>query len=174
MNYKEVQGDLFKGLRERDGLVESLTDTKEVYCHCIANDGKWGAGIAPVFIDKIFKSRHWLQSALAKNPWNGHGKVIVGQNYNLDNSNFVFDANLITKEFTFGKPTYKTLQESLENLKKYIIDFNTNSPDKTCLIKYIKMPKIGCGLDGLNWDKVSEIVKNTFHDMDIDIIVYYL
>ena len=67
-----------------------------------------------------------------------------------------------------------TLQESLEDLKKYIIDFNTNSPDKTCLINYIKMPKIGCGLDGLNWDKVSEIVKNIFHDMDIDIIVYYL
>ena len=174
MNYKEVQGDLFKGLRKRDGFVESLTDTKEVYCHCIANDGKWGAGIAPVFIDKIFKSRYWLQPALVKNPWNGHGKVIVGQNYNLDNSSFVFDANLITKEFTFGKPTYKTLQESLEDLKKYIIDFNTNNPDKTCLIKRIKMPKIGCGLDGLNWDKVSEIVKNTFYDMDIDIIVYYL
>ena len=56
----------------------------------------------------------------------------------------------------------------------YIIDFNTNNPDKTCLIKRIKMPKIGCGLDGLSWDKVSEIVKNIFHDMDIDIIVYYL
>ena len=67
-----------------------------------------------------------------------------------------------------------TLQESLEDLKKYIIDFNTNNSDKTCLIKRIKMPKIECGLDGLNWDKVSEIVKNTFHDMDIDIIVYYL
>lgn len=26
MNYKEVQGDLFKGLRERDGFVKSLTD----------------------------------------------------------------------------------------------------------------------------------------------------
>ena len=66
MNYKEVQGDLFKGLHERDGLVESLTDTKEVYCHCIANDGKWGAGIAPVFIDKIFNFNFFLSFMILK------------------------------------------------------------------------------------------------------------
>lgn len=173
MNYKEVKGDLFCGLRERNGFVESLTDTKEVYCHCIANDGKWGAGIAPVFIDKIFKSRYWLEPMLKNKPWNGRGKAIIGQNYNSDNTGFVFDANLITKEFTSGKPTYTTLQESLEDLKRYIVGFNQNNPEDY-RIGRVKMPKIGCGLDKLEWSKVSEIIKNIFSDIDIDIIVYYL
>lgn len=33
------------------------------------------------------------------------------------------------------------------------------------------MPKIGCGLDKLEWDKVEEIIKETFKDCDIDILV---
>lgn len=32
------------------------------------------------------------------------------------------------------------------------------------------MPKIGCGLDRLQWDKVKEIIINTFKDIDLEIV----
>lgn len=38
-------------------------------------------------------------------------------------------------------------------------------------IKKVAMPVIGCGLDRLSWYKVSEIIKKTFSEMDIEILV---
>ena len=38
-------------------------------------------------------------------------------------------------------------------------------------IKSQNMPKIGCGLDKLEWSKVEDLIKRTFDDMDIEIVV---
>jgi len=38
-------------------------------------------------------------------------------------------------------------------------------------IKKIAMPVIGCGLDRLNWNDVSEQIKDVFADMDVEILV---
>lgn len=38
-------------------------------------------------------------------------------------------------------------------------------------ITKIAMPVIGCGLDKLSWDKVSEAIKEVFSDSDIEILV---
>ena len=38
-------------------------------------------------------------------------------------------------------------------------------------IRKIAMPIIGCGLDGLKWDKVSTIIKNIFNNTDIEILI---
>ena len=35
----------------------------------------------------------------------------------------------------------------------------------------IAMPIIGCGLDRLEWDKVSRIIKDVFQEEDIEILV---
>ena len=43
---------------------------------------------------------------------------------------------------------------------------------KEISVKKVAMPVIGCGLDRLKWDKVSEIIKETFGDTDIEIIIY--
>ena len=36
------------------------------------------------------------------------------------------------------------------------------------------MPRIGCGLDKLNWKNVKNMIKEIFKDTDIAIEVYYL
>lgn len=36
----------------------------------------------------------------------------------------------------------------------------------------IAMPRIGCGLDGLVWDRVREILTDVYKDTDIKISVY--
>lgn len=51
-------------------------------------------------------------------------------------------------------------QHKLSILKKITRFFNK-----------IGMPLIGCGLDRLKWDKVSEIIKDVFADTDIEIVV---
>ena len=74
-------------------------------------------------------------------------------------------ANLITKDKCYEKPTLQTLEQSLISLKKYIIKHN---------ISKLAMPKIGCGLDRLDWNDVSILIKNIFEDLDIEIVICYL
>ena len=69
---------------------------------------------------------------------------------------------MITKERYWGKPTYESVTQALEKCKKICIEKN---------IKKIAMPTIACGLDGLNWDKVSQIIKEVLNDTDIEILV---
>ena len=38
-------------------------------------------------------------------------------------------------------------------------------------VKKIAMPKIGCGLDRLNWNIVRSIIKEVFEDTDIEILI---
>ena len=38
-------------------------------------------------------------------------------------------------------------------------------------INKIAMPIIGCGLDRLEWNKVSQIIQDLFCDIDIEILV---
>ena len=145
MKYKEQIGDLF-----------SCPD--EYYlAHCISADFALGKGIAAVF-NKRYDMKNILKRTypdyLAE--WKEDGRkydcILIGKVFNL-----------ITKERYFHKPTYQTLSGSLDKMKTICTENN---------IKKLAMPVIGCGLDRLEWDKVSEIVRTIFGDTDIEIIIY--
>ncbi|XP_030417268.1 ADP-ribose glycohydrolase OARD1 isoform X4 [Gopherus evgoodei] len=72
---------------------------------------------------------------------------------------------LITKKKVSHKPTYENMQKSLEAMKTHCL--NNGVTD-------ISMPRIGCGLDRLEWDKVSALLEEVFEDTDIKITVYAL
>lgn len=36
------------------------------------------------------------------------------------------------------------------------------------------MPRIGCGLDRLEWDRVKEIIYEVCQDLELSVTVYYL
>ena len=72
---------------------------------------------------------------------------------------------LITKEKYWNKPTYQTLRNSLEAMRSHC---------QKNRVTNVSMPRIGCGLDGLNWNKVVEIVKGVFSNTDISITVFTL
>lgn len=120
-------------------------DKKYILAHCISEDAKMGAGIAVDF-NKKFKL-----SALQ----NMDLKVGMAKFHNN-----VF--NLITKSKYYGKPTYDTITQAIEDMKQQCLEHN---------IKYLAMPKIGCGLDRLSWGKVREIIENSFEDTDVEILV---
>jgi len=147
MTLAEIKGNLFEN-----------TKADIVYAHCIAQDDNYGAGIAPVFV-KYFgiksKLSGELEQAELKGKTGNDGFCIM-----IDNA-----ANLITKSYTHGKPTYNSITNALIDMKNQMVAKGYN---KLCI------PKIGCGLDRLSWGKVREIITNVFYDTDIDIVVKHL
>ena len=125
------------------------------YAHCISRDYALGAGIAVEF-DKRYDMRNRLLKLAEEKPETLDEKCIEVEN--------VF--NLITKEKYWEKPSYNSLEESLLEMKEKL--------SKNKNIKKLVMPKIGCGLDRLSWDKVEPMVQEIFKDLDIEIVICYL
>lgn len=125
------------------------------YAHCISRDYALGAGIAVEF-DKRYDMRNRLLKLAEEKPETLDEKCIEVEN--------VF--NLITKEKYWQKPSYNSLGESLLVMKEKL--------SKNKNIKKLVMPKIGCGLDRLSWDKVEPMIQEIFKDLDIEIVVCYL
>jgi O-acetyl-ADP-ribose deacetylase (regulator of RNase III) len=118
-------------------------------CHCIASDARMGAGIAVKFVENY----PYIKSL--RKTINNVGTCIKIKRV----------LNLITKKVSNGRPTYQSLEKSLIDCKNICIKEN---------IKFIAMPKIGCGLDGLQWENVREMIKIIFNNVDIEIKVYKL
>ena len=144
MIFKEINGDLFE------------SDEKYTLVHCISADCAMGAGIAKTFDDRMPKMKKLLKRTIRENNMQGYFAILYQGERNV--------INLITKERYWHKPTYSSLKASLLNAKKIAIRND---------IKYLAMPVIGCGLDRLQWSKVSVIIKEVFADTDIEIVVYH-
>jgi O-acetyl-ADP-ribose deacetylase (regulator of RNase III) len=41
-------------------------------------------------------------------------------------------------------------------------------------VKKLAMPRIGCGLDRLDWNKVRDMIKEIFKDMKVELTIYTL
>ena len=145
MIYKEEKRDLF-----------SVPDDYYL-AHCISADFALGKGIAVEF-NKRFDMRNKL-----KNEFPNFIEEYMHW-YKLDGECILIDKvlNLVTKERYYWKPTYKSMKQALEMMKRVCI---ANG------IRKVAMPKIGCGLDRLEWKKVSETIKDVFKDVDIEILV---
>ena len=149
MIYREEKGDLF----ELEGY--SLA-------HCISQDCAMGAGIAVVFDKKFTGMKSYCQRVIQENNLSFPCIIPLTVSYN-NYDIFVF--NLVTKRVCYGKPTYTTITKAIEDMAFMCKQFN---------VKKLAMPKIGCGLDRLQWGKVREIIKEAFKDTDIEIVVKHL
>ena len=132
---------------------QNLLDVPQGYwiAHCISGDFALGAGVAKQ-LDETFNLREALLSEWGEEEGNcviPHGNVL----------------NIVTKRRYWQKPTLASLKEALQDMKLLI------GEEK---IKRIAMPRIGCGLDRLNWDDVSAMIQEVFGDLDIEIMVCYL
>lgn len=122
------------------------------FAHCISADFALGAGIAVEF-NKLWNLRNKLKFDLP----NGVDKDCC---ICVDNV-----LNLVTKRRAYQKPTYDSLRTALEGMREI-------AEEK--MIEKIAMPRIGCGLDRLEWNQVREMIEEIFDDMDIEILVCYL
>ena len=151
MTYNEINGDLFTAPKN------------SLLVHCISADFALGAGIAKAFADK-YNLRNILCQTGMKGDWNGEGYCIITHSHDGDKERWKV-ANLVTKERCYFKPTYETLKQSLLALCDLCEKYHYFS---------LAMPLIGCGLDGLEWEKVSALIQEVFKDHKINIMVYRL
>ena len=147
MKIEERKMDLFK------------MPTDYTLVHCISEDCAMGAGIAKIFNVRYKNMKGFLIDTLEANKL----KYPVSIFYYGGNRHNVI--NMITKEKYWHKPTYKTFKAALEDVVE--ICQNNN-------IKKLAMPKIGCGLDKLQWGEVKNIIEWYFKDLHIEIVVCYL
>lgn len=148
MKLTEIKGNLFSEKYQE----------KDIYAHCVSEDFVMGKGIAKTF-KQLFPALKAKDRLIANYKREKYKRFLAVP------CKKALVANLITKRYYYNKPTYETLEESLAELKEYI--------DKNS-IKRILMPRIGCGLDGLKWEKVKLIIEEIFADVDIEILVFYL
>ena len=146
MTFAEKEQDIFE-LSNKDNYY---------FVQCISSDFKMGKGIALEF-NRVFNCKNELIKEFKNFKWENTGRCIKAKN------SIVF--HLITKNRYWDKPTYRTLKESLMELKTLCLEQN---------IKKLVMPKIGCGLDKLQWNTVKENIIKIFNDTDIEILICYL
>lgn len=143
MNYREISADIL-----------SLPDTYWV-AHCISQDCKLGKGLALSISNTYPNIRRYLVNQVRQDK-----TTIVIPYYTGE----IF--NLITKKEYFGKPTYKSIELALIELKYQVISMN---------IRKLAFPKIGCGLDNKDWNKVKQMILDIFEDVDnLDILFCYM
>lgn len=123
------------------------------FAHCISADFALGAGIAVEF-NRRFKCRDQLMNFYNSSVYDEPGYVLP--------TGRVF--NLVTKQKYWQKPTYKTMRLALEDLKEAL---------RIRKITKIAMPKIGCGLDRLEWETVKRMIQYIFADTDVEVLVCY-
>lgn len=146
MNYCEVKGNLFEKAPRGYYLA-----------HCISGDYTLGAGIA-----KTFNALYDMRKKLHK-----HYPIPSGEEYANVGSALLIDEvfNLVSKPKYYYKPYLSDLGNALEDMKNFCVATD---------ITRIAMPKIGAGLDKLDWESVKNLILNIFKDTEIDIAVYYL
>ena len=144
MIIKEIKGDLFKN------------DKKYALAHCISQDCKMGAGIAFSFDIRFKGMKSYCKRVIKENKL--EYPCIVPY---FSEEQPVF--NLVTKMNYWDKPTYKTLRSTIRSMAYLCKN-----------VKYLAIPKLGCGLDRLKWNKVKKIIEEEFKDLDIEIVVNYL
>lgn len=144
MKVSYINGDIFN----------HKLDSRTIIIHCIALDGLYGKGIAPVMFNNFAITRDMVKNSL--------NNLKVG-NVSIIKTNNSYLGNLITKYKTHtSKPTLLDMDLCAMSLKKEVMVRN---------IKTIVSPMIGCGLDSRNnpdkefvWDNIVKIFKNTFDD----------
>jgi len=135
--------------KEEYGDLFELSDNISL-AHCVAADFGMGAGIAKIFLQK-FGSKLELRTR----------NIQVGESTCLKRGDrFIY--YLVTKKLSWGKPTYQTLESSLISMFQHL---NENG------VTTIGIPKIGCGLDGLDWQIVRDLIKK--HQGTVNVIVRY-
>jgi len=121
--------------------------------HCVSVDLRMGKGVATLFkkqfggVDELRAQQLGIGDV---------GVLVRGERY-------VY--YLITKQYYYEKPIYADLETSLVAMREHAVKYGVTE---------ICMPRIGCGLDGMQWHRVRELLDKVFAPSNIRIKVYYL
>ena len=165
MPVTEVKGDLFES-------CDSLA-------HCVSRDFEMGKGIAVIFKKKfgVVDEKHIAdknigdvvivdRQADSNLELNGNEDTETTEDQTVEDQNNStpnrYIIHMITKEKYYGKPTYTSLKQCLKKLYTNLKELGLNR---------VSIPRIGCGLDRLEWSKVKNILEKIFVDVDVTVYV---
>jgi O-acetyl-ADP-ribose deacetylase (regulator of RNase III) len=149
MKYIEIYGDLIKMAKE--GQFDLIAHG----CNCKKN---MGAGIAKTIAGKFPIAYKVDVESTSK-----MGEISICEDY---------DECIIINAYTqvypgkngHGKDTEFHRYEAIRSCMKEI---NKQFPEK-----HIGLPMIGCGLAGLQWNKVKKIIKEELQNLDVTVVFY--
>ena len=70
---------------------------------------------------------------------------------------------LVQNQAVHQKPTFFSLESALVDMRRLFKKYD---------VKAIAIPRIGCGLDQLEWTRVKMIINKTFHFSGVKITAY--
>ena len=129
----------------------NLLDSRRSIVHCVSADFKMGAGIAKE-ITRIY-GRSNIRTA---------NKLGIGRK-RINKVNYIL--YMVTKINYWDKPTLDDMHQTLINLRIFC---------QSVELSQLAMPKIGCGLDRLSWNKVEELIIEELIDHGIEVDVYVI
>jgi len=132
-------------LEEKVGDLFVDADQSASLAHCVSQCLSMSKGIAVEFKKRFSK----VVELKAQNKVVGDMAVL-----SIKDGRYIY--YLVTKSKYWGKPTYATLEKSLREMHQHIIDHK---------VPILAMPKIGCGLDRLDWDRVKQMLHEIFADV---------
>lgn len=134
-----------------------LDSTSDALVNAVNTVGIMGKGIALQFKNRYPKNYKAYKAACE----NGALKIgtVLAYKESIDKTII----NFPTKHHWKDPSEYKYIELGLQALRDCIEEQN---------IKSIALPALGCGLGGLKWDVVKEMIKKTLEILDIDIYVY--
>ena len=138
------------------GNENSIIQQPNSIGHCISADAKMSKGFADFLSHKVPGLRPTCKKA----------KLLTGQVFPFwDSTSRRYIYNLVTKERFHDKPDLPTLLTTLEAMKSHAGMHGVST---------IAIPKIGCGLDQMNWQEVVKLLRDVFAYSDIHVVVYTL
>ncbi len=125
----------------------------EPLAHCVSADCAYGAGIAVAF-----KDRYGVEKVRQQNKKSGQCAVT-----HEEDGRTIF--HLITKRKCTDLPTYEDFTNSLKHMRDWCVEHK---------VKSVSAPRLGCGLDNLDSQRVRNILSEVFTGVDIVITIYSL
>ena len=127
-----------------NGNDETIFQANTAIAYCISADAKMSEGFAKTICFRVNGLPKYCRRT----------KVNVGSTlpyWDPESNYFIY--NLVTKSKFYEKPTLDNFRMSLEDKRGHAL---LNNVTKT------SMPKIGCGLDKLQWTDVFKLIQDTF------------
>ena len=138
------------------GNKSSTLEQRNSIGHCISADAQMSKGFAQFLSERVQRLRRTSRRA----------NLLKDQVFPFwDSSSRRYIYNLVTKEKYSVKPDLQTLAITFQNMQAHATMHGVST---------IAIPKIGCGLDQMNWQDVVKLLRNIFAYSDIQIVVYSL
>ena len=170
-----------------------VDESKWILGHCVSSDFVLGAGIAVEFVNR-FNAREGLKRSYPDYNFVKDGPKTLMLMPSIVSSRRYLIANIVSKDRVYEKPTYENLKKALYDLKNEIAELKEDvdklesevlrtlfskmfsKVDAECRFMgsywtHLAIPRIGCGIDGLEWTKVQDILIEVFGDTNMTILV---